>query len=108
MTEEIRKPHTSQVQAHARRNGTVFRLSDREAQRQRDAQLAAAAGSTPLIAAPASTRMMSRPNWRRIDRDHHEVTVRASCDPPSQEGYAPTGSLAKLLETACDRQYRVG
>ncbi len=48
--EEIRKPRASQVQAYARRNGTVFHLPDGEAQRQRDAQLAAAAGSNPLLA----------------------------------------------------------
>jgi salicylate hydroxylase len=48
--EEMRKPRASQVQAYARRNGTVFHLPDGEAQRQRDAQLAAAAGSNPLLA----------------------------------------------------------
>src|SRR6266850_1906289 len=48
--EEIRKPRASQVQAYARRNGTVFHLPDGEAQRQRDAQLAAVAGSNPLLA----------------------------------------------------------
>jgi salicylate hydroxylase len=48
--EEIRKPRASQVQAYARRNGTVFHLPDGEAQRQRDAHLAAAAGSNPLLA----------------------------------------------------------
>jgi salicylate hydroxylase len=48
--EEIRKPRASQVQAYARRNGTVFHLPDGEAQRQRDAQLATAAGSNPLLA----------------------------------------------------------
>ncbi|MBI3799240.1 MAG: FAD-dependent monooxygenase [Deltaproteobacteria bacterium] len=48
--EEMRKPRASQVQAYARRNGTVFHLPDGEAQRQRDAQLAAAGGSNPLLA----------------------------------------------------------
>jgi 2-polyprenyl-6-methoxyphenol hydroxylase-like FAD-dependent oxidoreductase len=47
--EEIRRPRASQVQAYARRNGTVFHLPDGEAQRQRDAHLAAAAGSNPLL-----------------------------------------------------------
>jgi salicylate hydroxylase len=48
--EKVRKPRASQVQAHARRNGTTFHLPDGEVQRQRDAQLAAAAGSNPLLA----------------------------------------------------------
>src|SRR5712692_6800200 len=47
--EEIHKPRASQVQAYARRNGTVFHLPDGEAQRQRDAHLAAAVGSNPLL-----------------------------------------------------------
>jgi salicylate hydroxylase len=48
--EEIRKPRASQVQERARQNGVTFHLPDGEAQRQRDAHLAAAGGSNPLLA----------------------------------------------------------
>jgi len=48
--EVIRKPRASQVQERARQNGVTFHLPDGEAQRQRDAHLAAAGGSNPLLA----------------------------------------------------------
>jgi len=48
--EEMRKPRASQVQERARQNGSTFHLPDGEAQRQRDAHLAAAGGSNPLLA----------------------------------------------------------
>ncbi len=48
--EMIRKPRATQVQAQARQNGTTFHLVDGEAQRQRDAHLAASVGTNPLLA----------------------------------------------------------
>jgi len=48
--EEMRKPRASRVQARARQNGVTFHLPDGEQQRVRDAQLAAAGGTNPLLA----------------------------------------------------------
>ena len=48
--EELRKPRASRVQARARQNGVTFHLPDGEQQRVRDAQLAAAGGTNPLLA----------------------------------------------------------
>ncbi|MSR13677.1 MAG: FAD-binding protein [Gammaproteobacteria bacterium] len=48
--ETIRRPRVSQVQARARENAHTFHLPDGEAQRQRDAELAAVAGTNPLLA----------------------------------------------------------
>lgn len=48
--EMVRKPRATQVQARARQNGTTFHLADGEAQRQRDAHLAASVGTNPLLA----------------------------------------------------------
>jgi salicylate hydroxylase len=48
--EEIRKPRGSHVQARARQNGVTFHLPDGDAQRERDARLAASAGTNPLLA----------------------------------------------------------
>jgi salicylate hydroxylase len=48
--EEMRKPRATQVQACARQNGVTFHLPDGEEQRRRDAHLAAAVGSNPLLA----------------------------------------------------------
>ena len=48
--EEVRKPRASRVQARARQNGVTFHLPDGEQQSTRDAQLAAAGGTNPLLA----------------------------------------------------------
>jgi salicylate hydroxylase len=48
--EAIRKPRASRVQERARQNGETFHLPDGEAQRTRDAHLAASAGTNPLLA----------------------------------------------------------
>jgi salicylate hydroxylase len=48
--ETIRKPRAARVQERARQNGVTFHLRDGQAQQERDAHLAASAGSNPLLA----------------------------------------------------------